>query len=73
MLSKSRVRTELFKGNRILQDRKTLSFVNFATKSVAEKNAAKYTSLVGQPVSVIPHNVNGETLWYYLSVQEYIA
>ena len=74
MLTKSRIQTTLTdNGVRLIQDRKTLVTVNFATLNVAEKNAKKYSALLGQPVTVIPHIHNGETLWYKLSVKEYIG
>ena len=74
MLTKSRIQTTLTNnGMRLIQNRKTLVTVNFATLNVAEKNAKKYSELLGQPVTVIPHIHNGETLWYNLSVKEYIG
>lgn len=74
MLTKSRIRTTLSaNGLRLLQDRETLVTVNFGTFNVAEKNAKKYSELIGQTVTVVPHIHNGETLWYNLSVKEYIG
>ena len=69
MLSKSRIRT----SNNRLQDRKTLVAVNFATQTVAEKNAEKYSTLLGQKIESVPHVHNGKTLWYELIAEKQIV
>lgn len=51
MLAKSRIRTCRY-GILFLQDRKTLCYLHFATRKVAEKNAAQYSKLLGQNITV---------------------
>lgn len=51
MLSKGRVRTSRY-SDLFLQDRKTLVWLHFATRKVAERNAAQYSKLLGQNITV---------------------
>lgn len=51
MLAKSRIRTSRY-CDLFLQDRKTLCYLNFASRKVAEKNAAQYSKLLGQNITV---------------------
>lgn len=69
MLTKSRIRT----NNNRLQDRKTLQSINFATLNVANKNAEKYSQLLGQKITPIAHVHNGATLWYELLAETQIV
>lgn len=54
MLSKNKIRTTCYDGIDafVLQNRKKGGSIHFATQKVAEKNAEKYSKLLGQSVTV---------------------
>lgn len=51
MLSKRNIRTSRH-GDMQLVNKKTGMYLNFATRKIAEKNAAQYSKLLGQNITV---------------------
>ena len=69
MLAKSKIKT----SKNVLQNRSTFATINFATLAAAEKNAVKYSKMLGQKITPVEKIANGGVIAYELLAENQIS